>query len=392
MRSALVVTEIAFSLVLLICAGLMIKSFVKLQSVDPGFNPDHILTMHLTLPRVRYDSDEKVNSYYQQLIERLSSIRGVEAAGLSISLPPDHLEVSDSFSIEGKQWPEGTTEPIVPIVSTSTEFFTTLGIPVLQGRGFDQNDKKGSPLVVIINQTLAERYVHNENPIGKRFKVGGADRPSNPWMEIVGVVGDVKHSGLDAKPEPAYYMPLAQSAWRATYLVVRGQMDPVSLLPAIREQIWELDKDIPIAKLATMDELLAQSVAVPRFRTLLLGVFAALALVLASVGTYGVVSYSVTRRTHEIGIRMALGAKGREVMALVIRQGMVLAVLGVAVGVAGSLALTRLMESLLFEVSTTDLATFGVVAALLIAVAFLACWIPARRASRVDPITALRHE
>ncbi len=392
MRSALVVTEIAFSLVLLIGAGLMIKSFVKLQSVDPGFNPDHILTMHLTLPRVRYDSDEKVNSYYQQLIERLSSIRGVEAAGLSISLPPDHLEVSDSFSIEGKPWPEGTTEPIVPIVSTSTEFFTTLGIPVLQGRGFDQNDKEGSPLVVIINQTLAERYIPDENPIGKRFRIGGADRLRNPWMEIIGVVGDVKHSGLDAKPEPAYYMPLAQSAWRSTYLVVRGQMNPVNLLPAIREQIWELDKDIPIAKLATMDQLLVESVAVPRFRTLLLGVFAALALVLASVGTYGVVSYSVTRRTHEIGIRMALGAKGREVMALVIRQGMVLALLGVALGVAGSLALTRLMESLLFEVSTTDLATFGVVAALLIAVAFLACWIPARRASRVDPMTALRHE
>jgi putative ABC transport system permease protein len=392
MRSALVVAEIAFSLMLLVGAGLMVKSFLKLQSVSPGFNPEHILTMHLTLPRAKYDSDEKITSYYRQLIDRVTAVGGVEAAGLSISLPPNNLEVSDSFSIEGKPWPQGASEPLVPIVSTSPEYFTALGVPLLQGRGFNAADKEGSPPVVIINQTLAERYFAGETAIGRRFKIGGADRTRNPWMEIVGVVGDVKYSGLDVKPEPAYYMPLAQGAWRAAYLVVRTPLNPAGLAPAIREQIWALDKDIPIAKVATMDRLLAESVAQPRFRTLLLGIFAALALVLASVGIYGVISYSVTQRTHEIGIRMALGAQARDVGKLVIREGVALALIGVTIGLAASLALTRLMESLLFEVSTTDQSIFAGVGALLIAVAVLACWIPARRASRVDPMVALRCE
>jgi predicted permease len=392
MRNALVVTEIAFSLILLVGAGLMIKSFMKLQSVSPGFKPDHILTMHLTLPRVKYDTDEKITSYYRQLIERVAAVRGVEAAGLSLSLPPNNLEISDSFTIEGKPWPPGTSEPFVPVLFTSPEYFSTLGIPLLEGRVFNATDKESSPLVVIINQTLAERYFPDESPIGKRFRTGGAERPRNPWMEIVGVVGDVKYSGLDAKPEPTYYMPLTQNTWRSAYLVVRASLNPSSLLPELREQIWALDKDMPIAKVATMDQLLAESVAQPRFRTFLLGIFGALALVLASVGIYGVISYSVTQRTHEIGIRMALGAQARDVTKLVIRQGMAFTVVGVAIGLAAAFALTRLMESLLFEVSTTDRATFAGVAALLVAVAFLACWIPARRASRVDPMVALRYE
>ena len=391
-RSALAVIEIAFSLMLLVGAGLMVKSFMKLQSVSPGFKSDHILTMHFTLPHLRYDTNEKINNYNRELIERVTALRGVEAAGLTISLPPDHLEVSDSFSIEGKPWPPGSTEPIVPIVLISPEYFTTLGVPLLQGRGFNAMDKEGSPRVVIINQTLAERYFGDESPIGKRFKIGGADRPRNPWTEIVGVVGDVKYSGLDAKPESAYYMPLTQDVWGAAYLVVRASLNPSSLTPAIREQIWELDKDIPIANLATMDQLLAESVAVQRFRTLLLGSFAVLALVLASVGVYGVISYSVTQRTHEIGIRIALGAQARDVSTLVIRQGMAVALIGVSIGLAGSFWLTRLMESMLFEVSATDQSIFAGVAALLIAVAVLACWIPARRASRVDPMAALRCE
>jgi putative ABC transport system permease protein len=316
----------------------------------------------------------------------------VEAAGLSISLPPNNLEVSDSFSIEGKPWPQGASEPIVPTVFTSPEYFAALGVPLLQGRGFQATDKEGSPLVVIINQTLAERYFADESPIGKRLKTGGADRPRNPWMEIIGVVGDVKYSGLDAQPEPTYYVPLAQNTWRAAFLVVRAPLNPVSLAPAIREQIWALDKDMPIAKVATMDRLLAESVAQPRFRTLLLGIFAALALVLASVGIYGVISYSVTQRTHEIGIRMALGAQAHDVSKLVIREGGALALIGVTIGLAASLALTRLMESLLFEVSTTDQSIFAGVGALIVAVAVLACWIPARRASRVDPMVALRCE
>ncbi len=391
-RVALVVIEIAFSLMLLVGAGLMLKSFIKLQSISPGFKPDHILTMHLTLPRANYDSDEKITTFYRQLVERVTAVRGVEAAALSISLPPNNLEVSDSFSIEGKPWPPGTSEPIVPILMTSPKYFTALGVPLLQGRDFNETDKLGSPLVVLINQTLAERYFPDESPIGKRLKNGGADRPRNPWMEIVGVVGDVTYSGLDSQPEPAYYTPLAQDAWRAAYLVVRAPLNPASLMPAIREQILALDKDMPIAKVATMDQLLSESVAQPRFRTLLLAIFAAIALVLASVGIYGVSSYSVTQRTHEIGIRMALGAQSGDVVKLVIRQGVELAAIGVAVGLAASFALTRLMEGLLFEVSATDRATFALVAALLVGVALLACWIPARRASIVDPMVALRSE
>lgn len=392
LRSALVVIEIAFSLMLLVGAGLMVKSFMKLQRVSPGFKPDHILTMHFSLPHVRYDSDEKINNYNRQLIERVTSVPGVEATGLSISLPPDQLDVSDSFTIEDKPWPPGSTELFVPIVMVSPEYFTTLGVPLIQGRGFNAADKQGAPGVVIINQTLAERYFADESPIGKRLKVGGANRPRNRWNEIVGVVGDVKYSGLDAKPEPAYYMPLEQNVWGAAYLVVRTSLSPASLTPAIREQIWQLDKDIPIANLATMDQLLSNSVAQPRFRTLLLGIFAALALVLASIGIYGVISYSVTQRTHEIGIRMALGAQARDVSALVVRQAMALALIGVSIGLAGAFWLTRLLEGLLFEVSTTDQATFAGVSALLVTVALLACWIPARRASRVDPMVALRCE
>ncbi|HYV05749.1 MAG TPA: ABC transporter permease, partial [Blastocatellia bacterium] len=391
-RGALVVTEIAFSLMLLVGAGLMVKSFMKLQSVSPGFKPDNILTMHLKLPHARYDTNEKINNYNQRLIERVTTVRGVEAAALSISLPPDNVDVQDSFSIEGKPWPPGASELFVPIVFISPEYFASLGIPLVQGRSFNAADKEGSPLVVIINQTLAERYLPDENPIGKRLKVGGENRPRNPWMEIVGVVGNVAYSGLDGQPEPAYYVPLTQNVWGAAYLVVRASSNPASLTPAIREQIWELDKDIPIANLATMDQLLAKSVAQPRFRTSLLGVFAALALVLAAVGIYGVLSYSVTQRTHEIGIRIALGAQTSDAMRLVIRQGMALASIGLALGLAASFALTRLMESLLFEVSTTDKATFAVVAGLLAGVALLACWIPARRAARVDPMIALRHE
>jgi putative ABC transport system permease protein len=392
MRNALIIAEVALSLMLLVGAGLMMKSFIKLQSVSPGFKPEQLLTISLTLPRAKYDSNEKVTSFYQQLISRVNTVPGVDAAGLSISLPPNDLAVSDSFSIEGKPIAPGTSEPIVPIIFISPDYFNVLGVPLLEGRLFAEADRAESPPVVIINQTLAERYFPNENPIGKRFKVGGAERNRNPWMEIVGVVGDVKYTGLDAKPEPAYYLPLTQAAWRAVYLVVRASTNPLNLAPVLRQEIWALDKDLPVTKIATMEQLLAESIAQPRFRTLLLGIFAALALVLASVGIYGVISYTVTRRTHEIGIRLALGAQTSEILMLVIKQGMRLAIIGLTIGIAASLVLTRVMEKLLYEVSVTDKATFASVAGLLGLVALLACYVPARRAAKVDPMVALRYE
>jgi putative ABC transport system permease protein len=392
MRNTLIIAEIALSLMLLVGAGLMMKSFTKLQNVSPGFQPEQILTMNLTLPRAQYDSSEKVTSFYQQLINRLKTVPGVEAAGLTNSLPPNKLEVSDSFSIEGKPVAPGSSEPIVPIIFISPDYFNVLGVPLLEGRHFSEADQADSPPVVIINKTLADHYFPDENPIGKRFKAGGGEKNSNPWMEIVGVVGNVKYTGLDAKPESAYYLPAAQVGWRAMYLAVRTSSNPIDLARALRQEVWALDKDLPVTNVATMEQLLAESVAQPRFRTLLLGIFALVALVLASVGIYGVISYTVTRRTYEIGIRMALGAQTGEVLKLIIRQGMTLAVIGVSIGIAASLVLTRVMEKLLYEVSVTDEAIFAGVAGLLGLVALLACYIPARRATKVDPMIALRYE
>jgi putative ABC transport system permease protein len=317
---------------------------------------------------------------------------GVSAAGLSLSLPPNNLEISDSFTIEIAPWPPDTSQPIVPVVFINPGYFASLGVAITAGRGFTEADRSNSPGVVIISQLLADRYFGDENPIGKRFRVGGPERPKNAWMEIVGVAGDLKYSGLSAKPEPAYYLPLAQNAWLSSYLVVRTMGSPMRLLPELREQIWTVDRDIPIAQVATMDQLMSESVAEPRFRSLLLGIFAGVALLLASVGVYGVISYSVMQRNHEIGIRLALGARASSVVALVLKQGAVLAGAGLAIGLVGAFALTRLMEEMLFEVSTTDQAIFVGVTALLGFVAVAACYIPARRASRVDPMDALRWE
>ncbi len=393
LRSALVVAEVALSLMLLVGAGLMIKSFLKLQAVSPGFKPEQILTMHLTLPRAKYDTNEKVTAFYEQLLSRVKTVPGVESAALSISLPPNNLEVSDSFTIEGKPLPTGTSEPIVPIIFNSPDYFKVLGVPLLEGRLFTEADKDKAPMVVIINQTLADRYFPNETPVGKRFRVGGGERNGNPWMEIVGVVGDIKYSGLDANPEPAYYVPLAQNAWRASYLVAHSSTtNPLTLAPALRQEVWAIDKDLPVAQVATMEQLLARSIAQPRFRTLLLGLFAVVALVLASIGIYGVISYAVTRRTQELGIRRALGAQTGDVLRLVIRQGMSLTLIGIGLGLAASLALSRILENLLYEVSVTDWITFASVVGLLSLVALLACYLPARRATRIDPMVALRSE
>lgn len=392
MRNTLIIAEIALSLMLLIGAGLMMKSFIKLQSVSPGFKPEQILTMNLSLPRTKYDKSEKVIAFYQQLINRVKTVPGVEDAGLTISLPPNKLALSDSFSIEGKTVAPGSSDPIVPLLFISPDYFNVLGVPLLDGRPFNDADKAETPPVVIINKTLADHYFPNENPVGKRFKVGGGEKNSNPWMEIVGVVGDVKYTGLDAKPESTYYVPIAQTGWRSAYLAVRTSSNPMALAPALRQEIRELDKDLPVTNVATMEQLLAESVAQPRFRTLLLGIFAVVALILASIGIYGVISYTVTRRTYEMGIRLALGAQTSEILKLIIRQGMTLAVIGVTIGIAAALILTRVMESLLYEVSVTDAATFAGVAGLLGLVALLACYIPARRATKVDPMIALRYE
>jgi putative ABC transport system permease protein len=397
-QSLLVATEIAVSVVLLIGAGLMLKSFVRLLNVSPGFDPKDILTVQLSLPGARYDTEEKVNGLYRGMLEKVRAISGVEAAGIGISLPPNKLSISDSFTVEGTAAESGMAAPSAAVLFVSPDYFRALGVPILRGRDFTEGDRVGSPMVGIINDTLARRYFHGENPVGKRMKVGGSERPTNQWFEIVGVVGDLKFSGLDEEAEPAYYQPHWQSEWSYTYLVLRtranqgGNTPAASLVGAVRDAVWSLDKDLPLADVQTMEERVSGSVGEPRFRTVLLGVFGGLALLLAAIGIYSVTAYTVTQRTREIGIRRALGASSGVVEKLVVRQGMVPAIAGIAAGLIGAFLLTEVMAKLLFEVTPTDLPTFVSVPLILAAVALVACYIPARRATRVDPMIALRSE
>jgi len=391
-RNLLVVAEVALSLVLLTGAGLMLNSFLRLQRVSPGFPPQNILTSQISLPGARYKEDAQINGFYQQLIDRVGKLPGVQAAGIGMSLPPNQRSISDTFTIEGAPPTPGEGAPPVPVVFVSSGYFSALGVPLLRGRNFQESDRDGSPTVVIINETLARRYFPNQDPIGRRLKVGGPERPTNVWMEIVGVVGDVRYGGLDVAPEPAYYEHYLQVPWYSTYLVVRSATDSRQLAAAVRTSVWSLDKDLPVADIKTMDQLLSESVERPRFRTLVFLVLGSLALVLAMTGIYGVMSHLVTQRTREIGIRVALGAPRGSVLRLIMGQGMSLALIGVVIGVGAALALARLMTSLLYDVRPTDPVTLVAITVLLLAVALAACWLPARRATKVDPLLALRCE
>jgi putative ABC transport system permease protein len=388
----LVVSEIALALILSVGAGLMIRSFAQLQRVNPGFDPGHLLTFELALPRTAYREDAKVRAFYDELMQRLEAVPGVRSVGLTVSLPPNLLQVTDNFMVEGQVLPPNQSAPVGPLVMASDALFSTLGVPLLRGRVFDVRDEVGGPGAVVVSESLAKKYFPGVDPIGRRLKVGGPERPKNSWMEVVGVVGDIKYSGLDAAPEPTFYMPYRQNPWNDQFVVVRSVSDPAALASAMREAVAALDKDVPVARLRTMDELMTASVAPPKFRTVLVTIFALVGLLLAAIGIYGVMAYAVAERTHELGVRIALGADRSAVLRLVLRETIVLAAIGIALGLAGAFATTRLIQSLLFAVTPTDGLTFVAISALLGVTALVASYVPARRALRVDPMVALRYE
>jgi predicted permease len=386
-RATLIVAEIALALVLRAGAGLMLRSFIRLQQVATGFNAEHVLTAHLSLPTARYPERNQTAIFFRQLFERLRALPGVRAVGATNLLPLDGGDMSRYLAIEGYE--NNSQEPARahPRVVTPG-YFQALELRLLYGRLLAEADDGQAPPVAVINETAARRYWPGQNPVGRRLHIEGTEE----WREIVGVVGDVKHWGLRESVRPEVYLSWWQIPQWSGYLVVRAEVNAASLASALRKQVGGLDPNLPLANLRVMEEVIAGSIKGPRSYTLLLALFAGAALLLAAAGIYGVMSSVISAHTHEIGIRMALGAQAHDVMRLVIGQGMRLTLVGVAVGLTGAFALTRLMENLLFEVKATDPVTFSAVAVLLTLVALAACWLPARRATQVDPLVALRYE
>jgi putative ABC transport system permease protein len=395
LRGLLVIAEVALSLVLLIGAGLLIRSFIRLQNVDLGFNPDRLLTLRIELSDSKARDWTRGANFYQQVIDRVQALPGVESVGITNAAPIETPGMRSAIVMEDKPDPPPGQQQFANIRIISPDYFRTLGVPLLKGRLLSAQDNTQAPPVVVINQAMARRYWGEEDPVGKRLRLGSSRASNAPWVTVVGVVGSVRQSGLNSDPFPELYASFTQGnpRWaRPRVLFIRTTGDPLSLVAAVKRQIWEVDKDQTIWAERTMDEIVARWLAPRRFNLLLLGVFAALALVLASVGIYGVISYAVSQRTREIGVRMALGAGRRDILKLILGQGLALTLGGVACGVIASLVLTRWLASLLFEVSPTDPLTFGLIVLLLTFVALLACWIPARRATKVDPMVALRCE
>jgi len=395
MRSALVVSEIALALVMLVGAGLMARSFMLLQKVDPGFNPERIVTALISLPVSKYPEGPQITAFYHQLLERVRTTPGVESAALGSAVPLNSGAYT-SFAIEGRPVPRPEeAQPDADYLRVSRDYFATLGIRLIRGENFADRYADGAPGVTIISQSMERKYFPNEDPIGKRLTTGNPQPPPGQtvtWLTIIGIVADTPSERLDAPPYPQFYVPFDQTGQRSLTLIARTAGEPRGAVGALRNATWSLDRDQPLYNIRTMEELMASSVAARRFNMLLVGLFAALGLVLAAVGIYGVISYSVNQRTHEIGIRVALGAERRDIVRLIVGEGLVLTLTGVGLGLFAAFAVTRLLAGLLFGVSARDPFTFAGVAALLAVVALLACYLPARRAASVDPMTALRHD
>jgi len=390
-RNALVVIELALAVLLLTGAGLLMKSLWRLQQVDIGINPDKVLTMQLALRGQRYQEETQVRDFSERFLNQAKSVAGVNVAALSNSLPPDETEFSSGFTIEGQIQPTSGEPQIAYFTRVSPDYFQVLGIPLRGGRSFSDADSATAPPVVLVNETLRRRFFRNEDPVGKKINLGSDAEPS--WTQIVGVVGDVKYNGMAEEVQPAIYQPIAQQVTWGIWLSIKSDVsDSLSLTNSIRSQLRNIDPDLPITQVYTMDQRLSVATAQPRFRTSLIALFASVALILACVGIYGVVSYSVTQRTHEIGIRMAIGAQTGHVLRMVIRQALILVIIGVTLGVTASLTLTSLLSKLLFGVTPTDPATFISTAVVLGFTALVASYLPARRAAKVDPLEALKYE
>jgi predicted permease len=391
LRNLLIVGEVALSVVLLVGAGLLFRSFLQLQSVNTGFTPQQVLTVRLSPAGSNYRRDADYISFYSQAMQRVSAIPGVEAVGAINTLPLDKGPTA-GFRIEGRppltidKWPGGNYRTV------STDYFHAMKIPVVQGRAFNDRDTETAPLVMIINEALAQRDFPNENPVGKRINLGNEAQGKPVWWEIVGVAANVRSLELREEATPEFYLSALQDSFANMFLVVRTSVEPTSVAASVRRAAADVDKSAAVSDVKTMEHIVSDAVTQPRFNLFLLGLFSGIALLLSAAGIYGVTAYSVTQRTHEFGIRMALGAQVGDVLKMILRQGMLLISVGVVVGLLASFALTRLLRTLLFGVTVTDPLTFVAITLLLTFVALLACYIPARRATKVDPLIALRYE
>ena len=389
MRKGLLIAEVSLSLVLLVGAGLLVRSMHRVLHVDLGFNADNLLTMRVRLPDGRYDSDRR-RIFYDECLERVAAVPGVRSAALTYSLPIRGSNWGSFFYAADKPVPSRVDLPISDYIPVSRNYFETMGMHLLRGRAINAADTEEAAPVVVVNETLARRIWPGEDAVGKRLKQGYPEK-TGPWREVVGVVNDVKFEGAERPTAMQTYMPYTQESRPSVGVVIRTD-NPLSVAASVEEAIHSIDRDLPISSILTMDQLIGISLAQRRLVLVLLASFAVLAAVLSAVGIYGVISYAVRQRTHELGIRMALGAQVGDVLKMIITQGLKLAAIGVALGLGAAWAMTRWMESLLFDVRPQDPLTFGAIAVALLLIALVACWIPARRATKVDPMTALRHE
>lgn len=389
-RNGLMITEVALALCLLVTAGLIIRSFVRLQNVDPGFKSDRLLTIELSLPASTYQQPEQWIQFYSRVLENAGNLPGVQEAGLVTVVPPSSQLSVVQFYVEGRPpVPSGQIDS-AQAQQVSPSYFDTMGIQLLDGRVFTEQDVASSEPVAVIDEVMASRYWPEENSIGKRFSF--SDPEKGPWISVVGVVRQVRQASLDAKPFPQVYASYRQGAVMQAALLVRTQIDPISMVPAIKNAVAEVDKNQPLYNVRTMEQIIYKSIGAQRLKMLLISIVTAVAVLLAAIGLYGVISFSVSQRSREIGIRMALGAERRNIMQMVMKQGLLLVLIGLAAGLIASFALGKVMGRFVFGISVTDPLTFVLVSGLLVLVAVLSCYLPARRATQVNPVVALRYE